>query len=69
MNSLVQCGPTSFDLRAILQNLRDSSKKMMCETTDSQALKLKMEGECVTEIITQQQIAIYYKSLSVECLW
>jgi len=38
---------------------------MMCKTTDSQDLKLKREDKSlVFEIITQQQIAIYCKSIS-----
>jgi len=40
VNSLVQYGPISFDLRA----LRATSNKMMCKTTDSQVLKLKAGG-------------------------
>jgi len=43
---VAQRSPTRFDLRAILQkreNLRATSNKMMCKTTDLQDLKLKME--------------------------
>jgi len=54
---LSQRGPTTFDLRAILQkrdNLRATSNKIMCNTTDSQDLKLKRKiSECVMENITQ----------------
>jgi len=54
---LGQRGPTSFNLRAILQkrdNLRAASNRMMYEfkTTCSQDLRLKREGECVIEIAT-----------------
>jgi len=41
-----QPGPTTFDLRAILQNLGKSpatSNKMMYKITDSKHLKLKRE--------------------------
>jgi len=44
----MQRGPTSFDLRAILQkreNLRAISNKAMFKTTVSQDLKLKMEDK------------------------
>jgi len=44
--NLVQRGPTTFDLQAILQNRdnpRATSNKMMYKTTDSQHLKLKRE--------------------------
>jgi len=44
---LRQRGPTTFNLWDILQkrdNSRATSNKMMCETTDSQDLKLKMEN-------------------------
>ena len=47
---LCQRGPTTFDLRTILQkpdNLRATSIKLMCETTDSHDLKLKGEGKWV----------------------
>jgi len=68
-----QRGPTIFKLRAILQKsdiLWATFNKMMYKTTDSQYLKLKRKiSECVIEIITQQHIAIYYKSLLVGCLW
>jgi len=43
-NTIYQCGPTTFDLQAILQkhdNLWATSIKMVCKTTDSQHLKLK----------------------------
>jgi len=43
-----QGGPPGFDMRAILQkreNLRATSNKMMCETTDSQDLKFKREDK------------------------
>ena len=46
----MQRGPTSFDLRAILQkreNLRAISNKAMFKTTVSQDLKLKMEDKWV----------------------
>jgi len=39
-----QHGPTTFDLQAILQkhdNLKATSNKMMCKTTDSHHLKLE----------------------------
>ena len=45
---LEQRGPTRFGLRTILtkrDNLRATSNKTMCKTTDSQALKLKREDE------------------------
>ena len=48
VNGVEQRGPTKFDLRANLQkreNLRATSNKMMCKTTDSQDLKLKMEDK------------------------
>jgi len=44
VNSLIQRGPTTFYLRAILQkrdNLRAVSNKMMYKTTDSQHRKMK----------------------------
>jgi len=47
---VAQRSPTRFDLRAILQkreNLRATSNKMMCKTTDLQDLKLKMEEKWV----------------------
>ena len=46
-SAMVQRGPTTFYLRAILQrrdNSRATSNKMMYETTDSQDLKLKREN-------------------------
>jgi len=61
-----------FDLWAILhkhENLWATSNRMVWQTTDSQDLKLKRKGERIIEIIVQQQIAIYYKSLSVGYLW
>ena len=42
----------------------------MYTTTDSTLkTKIGMRSECVMEIIKQKQIAIYYKSLSVGCMW
>jgi len=49
-NSIGQRGPTTFDLRAILQkrdNLWVASNKNMYKTTDSQHLKLKTEDRLV----------------------
>jgi len=43
-NHLIQRGPTTFDLQAILQkrdNSRATSNKTMYKTTDSKYLKLK----------------------------
>jgi len=57
VNSLIQRGPTTFYVRAILQkrdNLRATFNKMMFKTTDPQHLKLIREvGECIIQIITQ----------------
>jgi len=49
-DGLSERGPTTFDLPAILQkryNLRETSNKMIYETTDSQDLKLKKENKWV----------------------
>ena len=53
---LRQRGPTTFDLRTILQrrqNLWATSNKMMYKTTDSQYIKTEKGSECVIEIIAQ----------------
>jgi len=64
---LEQRGPTTSDLRAILQNcdyMRTSSNKMMCKTTDSQQLKLK-KGRQVSWSLKQYQninlLQIFYQ--------
>jgi len=62
-------GPTRPDLRAILQtrdNLRTTSKKMMCKTIYSQDLILKRDESLYNW--NYFTIAIYYNSLSVGCL-
>jgi len=43
---------------------------MIYKRTDSQhSTKNGKMSECVIDIITQYQIALYYKYLSVGCLW
>ena len=68
-SSLKQNGPTTYVQWAILQkhgNLQATTNKRMYKTTHSihKIQNWKREGKCVRE-----EIAIYYKSLSVGCLW
>jgi len=67
---VVQLGLTYRTILQKHENVRATSNEMMCKTTDSQTIKLKKkDSECVIEIVSQQQIASYYHSLSVGCLW
>ena len=73
---LSQRGPTTFDLRAILhkrapQTTRAPLPTKWCIKQQIHNIKTKKGkiSKGFIEIITKEQIAISYKSLSVGCLW
>jgi len=67
-----QHGPTTIDLRAILQkcdNSQATSNKMMYKTTDSQDLKLKRNSRWVNRVCHWNYYTIAINNLLQISMW